>query len=40
MREWVQINRKKSEDYLKDQDIFEKSIEYVASLAKINLKKK
>ncbi|KYK23799.1 hypothetical protein AYK24_00775 [Thermoplasmatales archaeon SG8-52-4] len=40
MREWIQINRNKSEDYLKDKDIFEKSVEYVASLANINLKKK
>jgi len=40
MREWILINRKKSEDYLKDKDIFEKSIEYVASLTNINLKKK
>ena len=40
MREWVQINRDKSEDYLKDQDIFEASIEFVASLANIELKKK
>ena len=37
MREWVQINRIKSEDYLKDKDIFEESIEYVASLANIKL---
>ena len=40
MREWVQINRDKSEGYLKDQDIFEASIEFVASLANIELKKK
>lgn len=40
MREWVQINRDKSEDYLKDRDIFEASIEFVASLANIELKKK
>ena len=40
MREQVQINREKSEDYLKDRDIFEISIEYVASLANIELKKK
>ena len=40
MREWVQINRENSEEYLKDRDIFETSIEYVASLANINLKKK
>jgi len=40
MREWVQINRGKSEGYLKDQDIFEVSIEFIASLANIELKKK
>ena len=40
MREWILINRNKSEDYLKDQDIFEKSIEFVASLSNIKLKKK
>ena len=40
MREWILINRKNSEDYLKDKEIFEKSLEYVASLANIELKKK
>jgi len=40
MREWILINRKKSEDYIKDKEIFEKSLEYVASLANIELKKK
>jgi hypothetical protein len=40
MREWVQINRADSEDYLKDKDIFEESAKYVASLANIELKKK
>ena len=40
MREWILINRKKSEDYLNDKEIFEKSLEYVASLANIELKKK
>ena len=40
MREWIQINRNKSEDYLKDQDIFDASIEFVSSIAGINLKKK
>jgi hypothetical protein len=40
MREWVQINTEKSEDYINYRDIFEKSIEYVASLANIELKKK
>ena len=40
MREWIQINRNKSEDYLKDREIFDKSIEFVASLSNIKLKKK
>ena len=40
MREWILINRKKSEDYLKDKEIFEKSLEYVASIANVELKKK
>jgi len=39
MREWILINRNKSEDYLHDQDIFESSIEFVASLAEIKYKK-
>ena len=40
MKEWVLINRKNSDDYLKDQHIFESSIEYVASLTNIEFKKK
>jgi hypothetical protein len=40
MREWIYIIRNKSEDYLKDRDIFEESIEFVASLANIHIKKK
>jgi hypothetical protein len=40
MREWIYIIRHKSEDYLKDRDIFEESIEFVASLTNLNLKKK
>jgi len=39
MREWVLIIREKSEDYLNDKSIFEASIEFVASLANIKLKK-
>ena len=39
MKEWILIIRKNSEDYLKDQDIFEASIKFVSSLAGINLKK-
>jgi len=40
MREWILINRDKSEDYLKDKDIFEESIKFVASIAGIELEKK
>jgi len=40
MKEWIQINRNKSEDYLKDKEIFDKSIEFVASLTNIKLEKK
>ena len=40
MREWVLINRNKSEEYIKDQDIFDASIEFVSSIAGLNLKKK
>jgi hypothetical protein len=40
MREWIFIIREKSKDYLKDQNIFEESIEFVSKLADINLKKK
>ena len=40
MREWVQINREKSEDYLKDKEIFNESIKYVASIVGIKLEKK
>lgn len=39
MREWIQINREKSEDYLKDEDIMIASFRYVASLAKATLEK-
>jgi len=40
MREWILINRKRSEDYLKDRGIFEESIKFVASIAGIKLDKK
>jgi TfoX/Sxy family transcriptional regulator of competence genes len=32
MKEWIQINRELPEDYLNDIEIFEKSIEFVATL--------
>ena len=38
MREWILINRNNSEDYLKDKDIFDASIEYVSKIAGLNLK--
>jgi len=40
MREWIYIVRQKSEEYLKYRDIFEESIEFVASLANITINKK
>ena len=40
MREWILINRKNSEDYRKDKEIFETSIEFVASIAGIDFKQK
>jgi len=39
MREWIQINRDTLDDYMKDQDIFDASIKYVASLSNIELQK-
>jgi len=32
MREWIQINRENSEDYLNDQKILETSIKFVSTL--------
>lgn len=32
MKEWIQLNREKSADYLNDQGIFEESIRFVSSL--------
>ena len=40
MKEWIQINRNNSKDYLKDKEIFDASIEFVSSIAELNLKKK
>lgn len=40
MREWIQINHSNSADYEKEQEIFDASITYVASLAGIEIKKK
>ena len=34
MREWVQINHKRSTDYTKDHEILIRSVQFVASLAK------
>jgi TfoX/Sxy family transcriptional regulator of competence genes len=36
MKEWIQIDRLNSEDYLKDEFIFLSSVEYVSSLASKN----
>ena len=33
MREWIQINRENSKDYLNDKTIFEASIKFVSSIA-------
>ena len=34
MREWIQINRKNSVDYLKDQELFDISVKFVSKLDK------
>ncbi len=34
MREWIQINRKRSPDYQKDLDIFQASLNFVRTLSK------
>ena len=34
MKEWIQINRKRSEDYRMDQEILKISIDYVSFVAK------
>lgn len=39
MKEWIQINRDKSEDYLKDQEIFDISIKFVSALGSKKEKK-
>lgn len=40
MKEWILIIREKSEDYLNDRPIFEESIEFISTIAGLNLKKK
>ena len=40
MKQWIQINRKNSEDFIEDKDIFDISVEFVASLAGIKLQRK
>jgi len=40
MREWIQLNRKRSSDYAKDEEIFLASIEFVSSLPAKKLKRK
>jgi hypothetical protein len=39
MREWIQINKSKSEEYLTEKKIFDESIKFVAKLAWIHLTK-
>ena len=39
MREWIQINRKNSEEFLQDQEVFQTSIEFVWSLIKTKTNK-
>ncbi len=39
MREWIQINRNNSDEYAKDQEIFDASVEFVSSLANMDLKR-
>ncbi len=34
MREWIQLNRKRSSDYVKDKDIFLASAKFVSTLSK------
>jgi hypothetical protein len=34
MKEWIQINRERSEDYRKDRELFKISIDYVSSVTK------
>ncbi len=40
MKEWILIIRDNSEDYINDRYIFEESIQYVSSIAGLNIKKK
>jgi hypothetical protein len=40
MKEWILIVRDRSQDYINDRYIFEESIEFVSSLAGLNLEKK
>lgn len=39
MREWIQINKSKSKEYLKEKEVIDASIEFVSSIAGLNLKK-
>lgn len=34
MKEWIQINRQRSEDYRNDLEIFQRSVEFVGNLTK------
>ena len=39
MKEWIQINRSNSKDYLNDKEILDTSFQFVAKIAGIDLKK-
>jgi hypothetical protein len=40
MREWIQINRENSEDYIKDKKLLFDALEYVTDIAGIQLESK
>jgi len=39
MKEWIEVHRKRSEDYRNDSGIFDASIKYVSSLSHIDIRK-
>jgi len=40
MKEWIQINKTNSNEYRKEKELFEASIEFVSSIAGLSLEKK
>ncbi len=40
MKEWIQINKTNSNDYRKEKELFDASIEFVSSIAGLSLEKK